>query len=228
MSYNTLYFLLILAVIFGFYAQTKVKSNFAKYSRVANARNLSGAMVAERILREHSIYDVQVIRIAGQLTDHYDPTRKTVALSESVYGSNSIAAIAVAAHECGHVIQHHEKFSLIGLRNRMLPAVNISSKFSWVVIMLGFIFNNRTGTLFLDIGILMYLAITLFHILTLPIEFDASRRAIGILENGFIEPGEVKGCKDVLGAAAMTYLAATLGAILQLLRIIAIRNSRND
>lgn len=228
MNYNNIYILLIVAMLFGVYAQAKVKSNFSKYGKIRNSRNLTGAMVAERILRENGIYDVSVIRVAGQLTDHYHPVNKTVALSDSVYESTSIAAIAVAAHECGHVIQHHEKFGLIAIRNRMLPVVNISAKLSWALVMIGFAFTSRSGTMFLDIGILMYVVIVLFHILTLPIEFDASRRAINILQNGYVEDGEIKGCKDMLGAAALTYIAVTLSSIIQLLRIILIRNSRRD
>lgn len=220
--------ILIPGVILAAIAQFKVSANFARYSEVRSSRGLTGATVAKALLEYSGIRDVSVEHIRGKLSDHYDPRSKVVRLSDSVYDSTSIAAISVAAHEVGHAIQHNKGYFPLDLRTTILPLANIGSNLSWIFIMIG-LFMSSGGTLMMQIGILLFSFGVLFQIVTLPVEFNASDRAIKLLQqHNFLQQNEVKGAKSVLGAAALTYVAATLSAVLSLVRLLIIANSRND
>lgn len=212
------------ALLFASWAQMKISSAFNKYSRVSSETGLSGAEVARMILDRNGLYDVRVEQVPGNLTDHYDPRSRVLRLSNGVYGSSSVAAMSVAAHETGHAIQHSEGYFPLLLRNNIAPIANIGARAVWIFILLGFLFMP----IFLEIGILLFLAVVLFQIITLPVEFNASRRALVQLENGIAPQSKLKPAKEVLTAAALTYVAATLVAIGQLLRILAMTNRRRD
>lgn len=220
-----MYFLLLIVVMMiSIFASSKVSSNFNKYSKVASSSGLTGEATAKKILNQNGIYDVQVQPINGNLTDHYDPRTKTIRLSESVYGSNSVAAVSVAAHEVGHAIQHNEGYAFLRFRSALVPIVNFTSSFTFILIFAG-LFFNFTGLF--DLGIILYSLAVLFHVLTLPVEFDASRRAENHLVNyGIISDNEKTGTNKVLGAAALTYVASTLASVVQLLRLLSMRNRR--
>lgn len=213
------YILIIIAAIISLIAQGLVKSTFSRYSKVAGARGITGAQAAEIILRANGINDVTVQRVSGSLTDHYDPRTKTVNLSETVYNKTSVAAVGVAAHECGHAIQHDVGYVPLTFRSALVPVANIGSKLSWVFIILGLILSyNHT---LITIGILMFSLAVLFQLVTLPVEFNASSRALEQLEaQGILDRGEIGGTRKVLSAAALTYVASAAAAILQLLRLI--------
>lgn len=213
------YILIIIAAIISLIAQGLVKSTFSRYSRVAGARGITGAQAAEIILRANGINDVTVQRVSGSLTDHYDPRTKTVNLSETVYNKTSVAAVGVAAHECGHAIQHDVGYVPLTFRSALVPVANIGSQLSWVFIILGLILSyNHT---LITIGILMFSLAVLFQLVTLPVEFNASSRALEQLEaQGILDRGEIGGTRKVLSAAALTYVASAATAILQLLRLI--------
>lgn len=213
------YILIIIAAIISLIAQGLVKSTFSRYSRVAGARGITGAQAAEIILRANGINDVTVQRVSGSLTDHYDPRTKTVNLSETVYNKTSVAAVGVAAHECGHAIQHDVGYIPLTFRSALVPVANIGSQLSWVFIILGLILSyNHT---LITIGILMFSLAVLFQLVTLPVEFNASSRALEQLEaQGILDRGEIGGTRKVLSAAALTYVASAATAILQLLRLI--------
>jgi Zn-dependent membrane protease YugP len=204
------------ALILSIYAQIKVKSTFKRYSQVRSSRGMSGVDVANTILRRNGMSgQVAVEPVAGELSDHYDPTSHKVRLSETVYGSNSIAAIGVAAHEVGHAIQHHESYGPLELRHRIVPITNFASGASFPVLLLGFFLNSLN---LIMVGILLFSAVVVFHLVTLPVELNASRRAVAQLSSsGLISGTEVPAVKKVLGAAALTYLAAALSAIATLL-----------
>ncbi len=204
------------AFILSMYAQFKVKSTFNKYSQVRSSRGYSGADVASNILRRNGIGGrVNVEPVRGSLSDHYDPVSQTVRLSETVYGSNSIAAIGVAAHEVGHAIQHAEHYGLLELRHKIVPVTNFASSASFPILLVGFLMNSLD---LIFIGIVLFSAVVLFHLVTLPVELNASGRAIVQLrEAGLVSNDEVSAVKKVLGAAALTYLAATLMAVANLL-----------
>lgn len=204
------------ALILSIYAQIKVKSTFKRYSQVRSSRGMSGVDVATTILRRNGMGgQVAVEPIAGELSDHYDPTAHKVRLSETVYGNNSIAAIGVAAHEVGHAIQHHESYGPLELRHRIVPVTNFASGASFPVLLLGFFLNSLD---LIMVGILLFSAVVVFHLVTLPVELNASRRAVAQLSSsGIISGNEVPMVKKVLGAAALTYLAATLSSIATLL-----------
>lgn len=213
------YILIIIAAIISLIAQGLVKSTFSRYSRVAGARGITGAQAAEIILRANGINDVTVQRVSGSLTDHYDPRTKTVNLSETVYNKTSVAAVGVAAHECGHAIQHDVGYVPLTFRSALVPVANIGSQLSWVFIILGLILSyNHT---LITIGILMFSLAVLFQLVTLPVEFNASSRALEQLEvQGILDGREIGGTRKVLSAAALTYVASAAAAILQLLRLI--------
>lgn len=213
------YILIIIAAIISLIAQGLVKSTFSRYSRVAGARGITGAQAAEIILRANGINDVTVQRVSGSLTDHYDPRTKTVNLSETVYNKTSVAAVGVAAHECGHAIQHDVGYIPLTFRSALVPVANIGSQLSWVFIILGLILSyNHT---LITIGILMFSLAVLFQLVTLPVEFNASSRALEQLESqGILDSREIGGTRKVLSAAALTYVASAATAILQLLRLI--------
>ena len=222
------YILVIIAFIFSMVAQTKVSSTFNKYSRVRNRAGFTGAQVAAQMLQNAGIYDVSVQRVAGNLTDHYDPRTKTLRLSQSVYDSTSVAALGVAAHETGHAIQHDVGYAPLALRSFFVPLANFGSRLAIPLIIIGFIFSGGGSTL-VTLGILFFSLSVAFTIITLPVEFNASSRAIRLLvDDGFLTSDEIGGAKKVLSAAAMTYVAAAFAAVAQLLRLIAIFGRRDD
>ena len=228
--FDPTYILIIIAAIISLIAQWRVNSAFSKYSRVASMSGMTGAQAARMILQSNGINDVSVQRISGKLTDHYNPSTKVLNLSESVYGSTSVAAIGVAAHECGHAIQHARGYFPLSLRTALVPVANIGSQLSWVFIIVGAILSfNQT---LITIGIIMFSAAVLFQLVTLPVEFNASARALEQLEsNGILYRDEVSQTRKVLSAAALTYVAAAATAILQLLRLINLfggRGRRDD
>ena len=228
--FDPTYILIIIAAIISLIAQWRVNSAFSKYSRVASMSGMTGAQAARMILQSNGINDVSVQRISGKLTDHYNPSTKVLNLSESVYGSTSVAAIGVAAHECGHAIQHARVYFPLSLRTALVPVANIGSQLSWVFIIVGAILSfNQT---LITIGIIMFSAAVLFQLVTLPVEFNASARALEQLEsNGILYRDEVSQTRKVLSAAALTYVAAAATAILQLLRLIILfggRGRRDD
>lgn len=226
---DSMYFLVLLAALFSFYAQMKVSGTFKKYSRVRNRRGYTGAQVAQAMLQRAGIYDVRVERVAGNLTDHYDPRTKTLRLSQSVHDSNSVAALGVAAHETGHAIQHDVGYAPLGLRSFFVPLANFGSRLAWPLLLIGFFLNGHTGQLLLTLGILFFCFSVVFTLITLPVEFNASSRAIRLLvDDGFLDSDEVGGAKKVLGAAAMTYVAAAFAAVAQLIRLLALANRRSD
>jgi len=215
---------LFLGMGLSLWASYNVNAKFKKYARIPYSKNVTAEVVANWILKQANITNVRIERISGNLTDHYDPQAKVLRLSDSVYGSGSIAAIGVAAHECGHAIQDATAYQPLVTRRKLVPACNIGSKISMPIIFLGLIFG-ATGLL--NVGIILFSLVVIFQLVTLPVEFDASRRACTILDtSGRFLPDEMKAVKSVLTAAGMTYLASALNSILQLLRLLAISNSR--
>lgn len=224
-SYYSSMILLIPAMIFAFYAQTKVKGTFNRFLQVRNMRGYTGAQVARTILDRNDLRDVHIEHVGGYLSDHYDPRKKVVRLSSNVYNGTSIASISVAAHEVGHAMQHAKGYAPLTIRNQIAPVASIASQFALPLAFLGF-FLGSVGLI--DIGIYIYIAAIAFHVITLPVEYNASSRAIKELTaNGLIYNEEVKSSKSVLNAAAMTYLAAAAVSVAQLLRLLALRNSRD-
>ena len=222
------FILLIVAMIFSMVAQTKVSSTFNKYSRVRNRAGFTGAQVATQMLQNAGIYDVSVQRVAGNLTDHYDPRTKTLRLSQGVYDSMSVAALGVAAHETGHAIQHDVGYAPLALRSFFVPLANFGSRLAFPLIVIGFIVAGGGSTL-VTLGILFFSLSVAFTVITLPVEFNASHRAIDLLvADGFLTSDEIGGAKKVLSAAAMTFVAAAFAAVVQLLRLIAIFGRRDD
>lgn len=218
------YILLIIAMIISMFASMKVKSNYQKFSKVHASSGLTGAEAAKIILDKNGIYDVTVQPINGTLTDHYDPKSKVIRLSQGIYDSNSISAVSVAAHEVGHAIQDNEGYALLRFRSALVPVVNFTSKFTFIVIFAGLFLELVE---LIDVGIILFALSVLFHIVTLPVELDASKRAMNTLvSNNIITSEEEYGTKKVLGAAAMTYVASMLASLIQLFRFISIRNSR--
>ncbi len=225
--YDPTWWLIIVAMFISLAASGNVSATYRRYSKIDNRRGMNAAEVAERILKGAGIYEVRIERIAGELTDHYDPKNKVVRLSENVYSSASVAAIGVAAHECGHVIQHYGGYLPIKIRNAIVPVVNFGSKLSWPLILLGILFGL---TNLVDIGILLFSLVLIFQIVTLPVEFNASKRAITIIrEEGILQGEEVTGAKKVLNAAALTYVAGVITTALQVLRLFLLfgRRRRN-
>ena len=226
MSIGLNWILIIVIGLIGMLVQWKLKSVFAKYSKVLAPGGLTGAQIAQKMLNDNGIYDVQVTCIKGQLTDHYDPTKKTVNLSEDVYRLNSVAAAAVAAHECGHAVQHKEGYAPLKLRSALVPAVNISSKLSMIVIIIGLLLINAFPALFW-LGIAMFAMVFLFSVITLPVEFNASRRALAWLESSnSLDATQVAQAKEALKWAASTYVVAALSSLVTLLYYIGLGNRR--
>ena len=218
--------LLVIGMLLSLAASAKLRSTFAVYKKVRSHSGITGAEAAQRILRAAGITDVQVVPIRGSLTDHYDPRTKTVSLSEDIYGRNSLAAVGVAAHECGHAIQHNVGYIPIKIRSAIVPVVNLGSKLSWPIIILGVILGSFN---MLNIGILLFALTLVFQIVTLPVEFNASSRALKILDkSGMLYKDEVRGARKVLTAAAITYITATVSTLLQLLRLILLFGRRDD
>lgn len=212
------YLLLIPGILLALWAQSKVQITFNKYSKVASNSGASAATVARNILDYNGLSDVPVEMVAGHLTDHYDPSAKVLRLSESVYHSTSIAAIGIAAHEAGHAIQHQTEYTPLKVRSMLVPIAQIGSNASWFLILLGILMSNPMMARF---GVILFSAAVLFQLVTLPVEYNASSRALVVLEGGgYLDRDEVGGAKKVLNAAALTYLAAALISILQLIRLI--------
>lgn len=220
MFFDSSFILLIPAIIISFFAQAKINSTFDKYSRVGNSRGYTGADVARMILDSNGLNYVPIEIIPGKLTDHYDPAKGVMRLSPDVYHGNSVAAIGVAAHESGHALQHKNHYSPLEIRNTIVPIVNFSSSASWIIFLIGMFLGSPY---FVRIGVVLFSAVVVFQLITLPVEFNASSRALKILKNRNILYGEeLKGARKVLDAAAMTYVAAALMAISQLIRLINI------
>ena len=217
--YDPTYFLVLIGAVLCIIAQLRVKSTYSKFSRVRSRSGMTGAQAAQRILQLSGIYDVRIEHVRGELTDHYDPSNKVLRLSDTVYGSDSIAAIGVAAHECGHAVQHNKGYAPLSFRTALVPVANIGSWAGFPIILLGaFLGMNQT---LIQIGIWVFSLAVLFQIVTLPVEFNASGRALNMLGNyGMLAQDETRGCRKVLTAAALTYVASAAAAILQLLRLI--------
>lgn len=224
MGFDPMYILVIIMAILCMVASARVSSVYKKYSRTRSMSGLTGAQTAMEILRRNGITDVTVAHVAGDLTDHYDPRRRMVCLSDSTYGSNSVAAVGVAAHECGHVLQHYTGYLPIRIRSAIVPAANIGSKAGIPIIILGMFLSFSP---LITIGIWVFSLAVIFQLVTLPVEFDASHRALVMLEQyGILGNEEVSLSKKVLSAAAMTYVASAASAVVQLLRLILLNNRR--
>lgn len=221
------YLLLVPALFFALYAQYKVRTTYSQFSRKLASSRISGSEVAREILSSIGAGDVRVEKTAGQLTDHYDPRKKILRLSEGVYGSNSLAALGIAAHESGHAMQHHAHYFPLHIRNAIYPVASFGSSLAFPIFFIGFIFSRQGPSILMDIGILLFAAAVVFTVLTLPVEFNASRRALALLrEGGYLKADELDGARRVLSAASLTYVAATAMAAIQLLRMFLIRQSR--
>lgn len=222
--YDPTFIILIPAIILSLWAQSRVTSTFNKYSKVNNRSGMTGADIARRILNLNGLTNVKVERVSGNLTDHYDPRENVVRLSDSTFASQSVGAIGVAAHEVGHAIQHATGYSAIRIRNAIVPAVNFCNMLSMPILLIGLLIS-ATGLI--DLGIIFFSATVLFQLITLPVEFNASKRAIATLEdNGMLIGEELSGAKKVLSAAAMTYVAAAVSSILSLIRILLLFGGR--
>lgn len=226
MMFDPTMILVLIGAALSMWASGRVQSTFQKYSRVRCMSGMTGAEAAKRLLHSQGIYDVTVQAVKGSLTDHYDPRTKTVNLSEAVYSQTSVAAIGVAAHECGHAIQDNVGYVPLKLRGAFVPVASFGSKLSWPLILIGLVLG---ATSFLQIGIWMFVLAVLFQIITLPVEFNASGRAVRLLgDAGILRGEEVDQTKKVLGAAALTYVAAAASSILQLLRLVILFGGRRD
>lgn len=231
--YDPTYLLVLIGAVLCIAASRMVNSTYQKYSRVRARGGMTGAEAAQRILQMSGINDVQIQHVSGELTDHYDPSKKVLRLSDTVYDSRSVAAIGVAAHECGHALQHKEGYFPLKFRSALVPAANIGSKLGLPIVILGLVlgvgFDLPGGGYFslAQIGIWVFSLAVLFQIVTLPVEFNASHRALKMLGNyGIMTGDEVDDCKRVLGAAALTYVAAAASSILQLLRLVILSGNR--
>lgn len=226
--FDPTYILVAIGAVICLIASAQVKSTFAKYSNYRSMSGMTGAQAAERILHAAGIYDVSIQHISGNLTDNYNPSRKTLNLSDAVYNSTSVAAIGVAAHECGHAIQHQTGYVPLSLRSAIVPVANIGSTLAWPLILLGLFFTSNTGAFFINIGLLCFSFAVVFQLVTLPVEFNASSRALRMLgEQGILGDGELPYTKKVLKAAAMTYVASAIAGIMQLLRLVLLFGGRN-
>ena len=226
MYFDPTYVLILIGVVLSLIASAKVKSTYAKYQRVESRSHMTGAKTADRLLKANGIYDVRIEHVSGNLTDHYDPSKKVLRLSDSVYGNSSVAAVSVAAHEVGHCIQHSKNYAPLTIRSKLVPIANFGSQASWLFIIAGLIFGSASWLI--DFGIILFSLAVLFQIVTLPVEFNASRRALETLsDNGILYTEEVGMGRKVLRAAALTYVASAATAILQLLRIVLLFGNRN-
>lgn len=225
--FDPTYILILIGVIISIAASAKLNGTYQRYSAVRSVCGLTGAEAAKRLLSTQGIYDVTIRRVAGNLTDHYDPRTKTVNLSDAVYNSTSIAAIGVAAHECGHAMQDANDYAPLRMRAALVPVANIGAQLSWPLIIIGIILG---GTSLISVGILLFSLAVLFQLVTLPVEYNASHRAVTLLDStGILAGQEVGQTRKVLNAAALTYVAAAAASILQLLRLLLLfGNRRND
>ena len=223
--YDPTMIILIPAILLTLYAQSKVKTNFAKYLRVQARRGYTGAQVARMLLNQNGLHDIPIEAANTQLGDHYDPIKRVLRLSGEVAQGSSIASVSVAAHEVGHAIQHAKGYAPLSIRNMIFPVARFGSSAGWLFIFVGLLIPSLGGLM--DIGILLFGAAVLFQLITLPVEFNASRRALEMLDaNGYIYDEEIRGAKNVLSAAALTYVAAMASGLAQLARLILIRNRR--
>lgn len=221
-------FLVIPPFILAIYAQSRVKNTYAKFSRVPAASRISGAEAARRILSASGAGNVPVERTKGRLSDHYDPRKKVLRLSEGVHDSQSLAALGIAAHEAGHAIQHARGYTPLQLRNTLFPVANLGSTLAFPLFFIGFLFSRNSPSILMDIGIFLFAGAVIFSVLTLPVEFDASKRAMVLLKDtGFLRGEELNGARSVLSAAALTYVASTAMAAMQLVRMFILRGSRD-
>lgn len=227
MVFDSTYLLVLAGALLCMAASAFLRSTYTKYAHVQSTSGLTGKEVAEKLLYSQGVFDVTVEHIPGTLNDHYDPRSKQVCLSDATYASNSVAAVGIAAHECGHACQHHNGYVPLNWRNALVPVANLGSTIAWPLIIIGLFFNNSSSALFLNIGIIAFSLAVLFQIITLPVEFDASSRALKMLgSSGILNSEELPYSKKVLTAAAMTYVAGVASSILQLLRIILLSNRR--
>ena len=225
MYFDSTYLILLPAILFALWAQSRVKSTYAKYSR--EFAGLTGAEAARMVLEMNGVNDVDIRPIAGELTDHFDPKTNTISLSQGVYNVTSVAAVGIAAHEAGHAVQYAVGYSPIKLRTAIIPVTNIGSTLSWPLLLIGVLLGNQTLAM---AGVVLFCAVVLFQLITLPVEFNASNRALDTLgASGYLQPEQLNGAAKVLRAAAMTYVAALAQALAQLLRLMMIANrSRRD
>ncbi|SCG97093.1 Putative neutral zinc metallopeptidase [uncultured Clostridium sp.] len=225
--FDPTYLLVLIGVVISLWASAKVKTTYSKYSRVRSMSGLTGAQVADQILRANGIYDVRIGHVSGELTDHYDPKNRVLRLSDVVYNSTSVAALGVAAHECGHAVQDDKDYFPLRFRNALVPVANFGTQAAWPIIIIGLVFGS--SSFLINLGILLFSLGVLFQLVTLPVEFDASHRAIQILGNtGILYGDEIRGTKKVLSAAAMTYVAAAAASILSLLRLLILFGGRRN
>lgn len=226
--FDPTYILALIGFILCMAASAKVNSTYSKYSRVRSMTGMTGAQAAERILAYAGIRDVRIEHVSGNLTDHYDPRDKVIRLSDATYSSPSVAAVGVAAHECGHVLQHYEGYAPLKIRTALVPAANIGSRLGIPLILIGLLLGPMNG-LIVNIGILIFCLAVLFQLVTLPVEYNASHRAVQILDRqGILAGAEVGQCRKVLNAAALTYVAAAASSVLQLLRLVLLFGGRRD
>lgn len=227
MYFDPTYILVLAGVVICLLASSKMKSTFHRYSGVRNHSGITGREAAEQILHRAGIYDVRVEHVSGELTDHYDPRSKVLRLSDATYSRTSVAALGVAAHECGHAIQHQTGYLPLQIRGALVPVANFGSTIAWPLILMGMFISSRSSGFLINLGILAFSLAVLFQIITLPVEFNASGRAVKILgESGMLYPEEVGATRKVLTAAALTYVAGAASAILQLLRILILTGGR--
>jgi len=225
--FDPTYILVLIGVVLSLLASAKVKTTYNRYSRVRSMSGMTGAQAAGRILQSAGLYNIRIEHISGSLTDHYDPKSRVLRLSDTVYDSASVAAIGVAAHECGHAIQHAQEYAPLKLRNTLVPVANFGTQAAWPIILVGVLFGS--SQFLLNLGILLFSLGVLFQLITLPVEFNASSRALQILGNSGILYGEELGkTRKVLNAAAMTYVAAAAASLLSLLRLIILFGGRRN
>lgn len=228
MYFDNTYWLILIGVAISLIASARVKTTFSKYSKIRSVSGMTGKDVAEKILEEEGIYDVSVQHVGGNLTDHYDPRSRVLNLSDSTYNSPSVAAIGVAAHECGHAIQHSKAYAPLVFRNAIVPFARFGSGAAWVLIIIGLFINSNSSQLIINLGIICFSVAVLFQLVVLPVEFDASKRAVMILrQRGILQEEEIVHTRKVLSAAAMTYVASAAASILQLLRLVLLFGGRS-
>ena len=222
------FFLIIPPLILALYAQAKVKGAYKKYSQVFASSRTTGAQVAHQLLQTAGAGDIRIEKQPGELTDHYDPRKRVLRLSQGVHDSSSIGALGIAAHEAGHAIQHQQHYQPMNLRSLIYPVANIGSTLAFPLFFIGFIFSKRGPSVLMDVGIMLFAGAVAFSVVTLPVEFNASKRALALLEERrFLTSDEMVGARKVLGAAALTYVASTAMAAMQLLRMFLMRQSRD-
>lgn len=227
--FDPTYMLVIIGAVICMIASAKVNSTYGRYSQVRSYSGMTGAQAAQKVLHHAGIYDVRIEHVSGKLTDHYDPRNKVLRLSDSTYHSPSVAAVGVAAHECGHAIQHAQGYAPLNFRSSLVPVANFGSKIAWPLILIGLFLTSETSSLLINIGILAFSMAVLFQLVTLPVEFNASSHALTLLgDTGILNSDELPMTRKVLSAAALTYVASAAAAILQLLRLVLLFGNRRD